>query len=83
MQMQKKTIIAISKKLVDRKTGLIHPEDNRCLYIENSSVIEYEFREKYKNIFLKKKKMNQKYEKMAESKCHLRILYSIKILIQI
>lgn len=83
MQIQKKTITAISKKLVDRKTRLIHPEDNKCLYMENSSVIEYTFREKYKNIFLKKKKMNQKHEKMAESKCCLRILYSVKILIQV
>lgn len=59
MQLQKKNIKVVSKKLVDSKTWLIHPEDYRCLHLENSRVIEYLFKEMSDNIFLKKKKWNE------------------------
>lgn len=81
LQVQKENIKAISKKLVDRKTGLIRCGDNRCLYIENSSVIKYVFERCITTFSWKRKhEMNHKYRKVAESRCYLRVLYSVKIL---
>lgn len=43
MQLQKENVETISKKLIGGKTGLIRYKDNRCLYMENSSEVNYVF----------------------------------------